>query len=308
MNLIGSEARVVVPATSANLGPGFDSLGLALDLHDVVDAGIQPAGLDVTVEGIGADDLPRDEAHLVVRAMRAAFSALGADPGGLWVRCTNAVPHGRGLGSSAAAIVAGILAARALAGAPADDDAVLALATRLEGHPDNVASCLLGGLTIAWTSPDRVRAVRTDVHPDVRPVVLVPAVSLSTEAARGLLPASVPHDHAVRNAGRAALLVEALTRRPDLLFDATEDALHQAYREPAMPDTLALVRELRARGLAAAVSGAGPSVLVMATGDREVPAPAGWDVLSLRVDRRGAATSRPDAAGDYDMIATRRQG
>lgn len=308
MSRAGRVVRVTVPATSANLGPGFDSLGLALDLHDIVMAGLGAGGLEVAVTGVGADDLPRDGTHLVVRAMRAAFDELGISPGGLRVHCTNSVPHGRGLGSSAAAIVAGVLAARALAGAPEDDNAVLAVATRLEGHPDNVAPCLLGGLTIAWTAGGSVRAIGVEVHPDVRPVLCVPSGRLSTEAARGLLPDVVPHGEAARNAGRAALLVEALTRRPDLLLDATEDALHQPYREPAMPETLALVRELRSRGLAAAVSGAGPSVLVLTSGVETVPALPGWDVVRLAVDRRGALLTWSDEVAGADLDANGDRG
>lgn len=297
--------RVVVPATSANLGPGFDALGLGLGLHDVVEARATSGGLEVTVRGEGADRLPRSARHLVVRAMRATFAELGGEPGGLSVSCTNRIPQGRGLGSSAAAVVAGVLAARALVPAGPERlgaEAALALAARLEGHPDNVAPCLLGGLTVAWSTPDAgVRATRVDVHPGIRPVVCVPDAVLSTKAARGMLPATVPHVDAARTAGRAALLMEALTRRPDLLFDATEDLLHQPYREEAMPATLDLVRGLRSKGLAAVVSGAGPSVLVLARDDEvaTVEVPDGWDVRPLEVADRGARISAlPDRDAD----------
>jgi homoserine kinase len=300
---MSGSVRVTVPATSANLGPGFDALGLALELHDVVEAELTDGGIEVLVSGVGAGEVPLDGDHLVVRTMRAAFSSLGVDASGLRVNCTNTIPHSRGLGSSAAAIVAGVLAARALAGAPDDAGAALALAAELEGHPDNVAPCLLGGLTIAWSSSGKAMAVALDVHPDVRPVVFVPAESLSTEAARGLLPASVPHAAAARNAGRAALLVEALTRRPDLLLDATEDELHQPYRAPAMPETLALVKDLRGRGFAAVVSGAGPSVLALTVADQRIGDVPGWQVLDLPVERRGAVTTRSDGADRYEMVA-----
>ncbi|NED98112.1 homoserine kinase [Phytoactinopolyspora alkaliphila] len=292
---------VRVPATSANLGPGFDTLGLALGLHDVIDARADlshpvPGGrleVRVTVEGSGADDVPLDESHLVVRSMRACFDQLGVKPAAIELHCRNALPHGRGMGSSSAAIVGGVLAARALCGSDVQDDDLLDLAARLEGHPDNVAPCLLGGFTIAWNDDDgTARAAAMDVHPDIVPVVCIPAASLATEAARGLLPASVPHADAARNAGRAALLVEAVTRRPALLFDATDDRLHQLYRRPAMPETIALVQQLRQQGLAAVVSGAGPSVLVLASGDESARvsefAP-GWDVRALPVDAMGAA-------------------
>jgi homoserine kinase len=308
---VSVRVRVRVPATSANLGPGFDSLGLALGWHDVVTATIvdprSAAGREsdaqsdrrrttVEVTGEGAGVVPDDDGHLVARSMRETFDLLRVRADHLRLRCENSVPHGRGLGSSAAAIVAGVLAARALAGAATDlpDDAVLALGARLEGHPDNVAACLLGGLTVAWTSQQQVRAVRLEVHPEVRAVVCVPAAVLSTEAARGLLPDAVPHADAARNAANAALLVEALTRRPELLLDATHDLLHQKYRAAAMPDSLALVDELRSLGLAAVVSGAGPSVLVLTTRHDDtarvvdVAGPAGWQVRPLDVDRRGA--------------------
>jgi homoserine kinase len=300
--------RVSVPATSANLGPGFDALGLALDLHDVVDAELAGSGLEVRVSGAGAGEVPLDADHLVVQAMRATLASLGVEAAGLRLRCTNAIPHGRGLGSSAAAIVAGVLAARVLAGAPDEPEAALAFAAELEGHPDNVAACLLGGLTVAWNSSGRTRAVALDVHPDVRPVVFVPSESLSTEAARGLLPASVPHAAAARNAGRAALLVQALTRRPDLLFDATEDELHQPYRAPAMPDTLTLMKDLRGRGIAAVVSGAGPSVLALATGGQDIGDALGWDVRALPVDRRGAVATRSDGTDGHDTVAHGHRG
>jgi homoserine kinase len=300
---MSGSVRVTVPATSANLGPGFDALGLALELHDVVEAELSDGGIEVRVSGVGAGEVPLDGEHLVVRSMRAAFTSLGIEVAGLRVSCTNTIPHGRGLGSSAAAIVAGVLAARALAGAPDDAEAALALAADLEGHPDNVAPCLLGGLTIAWSSSGKAMAAALDVHPDVRPVVCVPAESLSTEAARGLLPASVPHAAAARNAGRAALLVEALTRRPDLLLDATEDELHQPYRAPAMPDTLALVKDLRERGIAAVVSGAGPSVLALTIADQRIDDVPGWQVLELPVERRGAVTTRSDGTDRYEMVA-----
>ncbi|MQA81070.1 MAG: homoserine kinase [Streptosporangiales bacterium] len=289
--------RVRVPATSANLGPGFDTAGLALARYDEVEASVVESGLRVDVEGIGADSLPRTERHLVVRAARAAFEELGGQPAGFAVRCRNAIPHGRGLGSSAAAIVAGVVAARALHGCadPAGAEA-LPLAARLEGHPDNIAACLLGGVTFAWTDADgTVDAARFDPAPDLTAVALVPPFGLSTRRARGLLPAQVPHADAAANAARAALLAPALTGRLDLLRVATEDRLHQAYREPAMPDTLRLVAALRAAGHAAVVSGAGPAVLVLGSAQSTasartlaVAAAPDWDVVDVPMDGTGA--------------------
>ncbi|HEX4834672.1 MAG TPA: homoserine kinase [Trebonia sp.] len=297
--------RVKVPATSANLGPGFDALGLALALHDEVEAQVIPGGLDLHVTGEGAAEVAgAGGRHLVVRAMRTAFDDLGTgQPPGLALRCVNRIPHGRGLGSSAAAIVAGILAARALAGAEVAPGAALPLASAIEGHPDNVAPCLYGGLTVAWLAASgQARAIRLEPLAQVRPVAVIAPAPVSTEVARGLLPTSVSHGDAAANAGRAALLVAALTTAPDALLDATEDRLHQAYRAPAMPHTHDLVVRLRAAGIAAVVSGAGPSVLAFP--DASAPTRVkldstiretgiGWIVSPLDVERQGASVT-PD--------------
>ena len=290
--------RVRVPATSANLGPAFDCAGLALTRYDLVEFATAPEGLRVVLSGEGAGSLPTDESHLVVRAFRAGCAELGWAPPGLRVGADNGIPQGRGMGSSAAAVVAGLVGAWALCPdvEEVDRDAVLRLATELEGHPDNVAPCLLGGATLSWMAGDGARAARLDVSPDVLPVVLVPDATLSTHVARGLLPDAVPHADASFNAGRAALLVHALTREPDLLFEATEDRLHQGQRAAAMPGSAQLLERLRAAGHPVVVSGAGPSLLVLArrtdggTGVREVRdlTPSGWSVLPLDVEPSGA--------------------
>jgi len=279
---------VRVPATSANLGPGFDAFGLALGLYDEVDARVTGAGLEIEVTGEGAGQLPLDETHLVVRAARAAFERLGRQPTGLALRCRNAIPQGRGLGSSAAAIVAGVTVARALDGNDTmDGEAALALCAELEGHPDNVAACLLGGLTLAWTDNKGVHAVALPVA-DLPCAVAIPPYEVSTAEVRRLLPAAVPHAVAAANAGRAALLVEALGRRPDLLLAATTDLLHQPYRAPAMPASAELMTVLRGRGIAAVISGAGPTVLALGADADVLSAPAGWRLTALPVDRSGA--------------------
>ncbi|HEV7934696.1 MAG TPA: homoserine kinase [Actinomadura sp.] len=300
--------RVRVPATSANLGPGFDSLGLALTLYDDVEVELtETGGLTVEVSGEGADEVARGPDHLIVKVLHHAFevidqmapAALGR-PAGLRLSCVNRIPHSRGLGSSSAAIVAGLIAARALHpyGRLLDDERALALATEIEGHPDNVAPCLAGGLTIAWTPgddgrpPRGPRLVRLDLDTEV--VAFVPDRRLATERARGLLPEAVPHGDAAANAGRAALLIAALTRDlgPDILLDATADRLHQSYRAPAMPESAALVERLRADGVAAVISGAGPTVLAFTSASRldligsEVG--TGWHKHLLSVDPHGA--------------------
>lgn len=292
--LVVGPARVTVPATSANLGPGFDSLGLALDLRDVLTGEVTEAGLEVDVVGEGADEVPRDEAHLVVRAMRVAFEEMGAHPSGLRLRCDNAIPHARGLGSSSAAIVGGIALARALVtdgGQRLDDDAAFRLAARLEGHPDNVAPAWYGGFVICGREGEAFFAVTSPIDQRIAAVVLVPPYPLSTEVARGLLPEAVPHAEAAANAGRAALLVAAMAGAPEHLLLATRDLIHQDYRRSAMTETLALVDALRAHGIAAVVSGAGPTVLALC-GPEEVDAvvsraPAGWTARAIGLDRDG---------------------
>lgn len=295
-SFVSGSVRVRVPATSANLGPGFDALGLALALHDDVAARVTAAGCAVEVTGEGADSLPRDERHLVVRAMSAAFDAMGARPPGLAVTCRNRIPQARGLGSSSAAIVAGLSLARALAVGGSrllDDTDLLCLAADIEGHPDNVAPCLLGGLTIAWVQDggDRpgARAVRLVAAAGVRPTVFVPVQRGLTEAARNALPAAVPHADAARNAGRSALLVHALTADPALLFPATDDRLHQPYRAGAMPGTAALVAALRGAGVAAVVSGAGPAVLALTPVPSAFTPGMGWQARELAIDVVGTA-------------------
>ncbi|MGK5742508.1 homoserine kinase [Micromonospora sp. URMC 103] len=294
-NFTVGPVRVRVPATSANLGPGFDALGLALGLHDDVAAEVAPAGVRVTVHGQGAGDLPGDERHLVVRAMRAAFDRLGGRPSGLVVECVNRIPQARGLGSSSAAIVAGVLLGRALVSdgqRRLDDAAVLRLAAEIEGHPDNVAPCLLGGFTLAWTEPGGARAVTRRVAEGVRPTVFVPAERGLTAAARAALPATVPHGDAALTAGRAALLVHALTADPAMLFPATVDRLHQVYRAPGMPGTAALVDALRAAGVAAVVSGAGPSVLALSDLPEGFDPGTDWQFWRLPIDVSGARVAR----------------
>jgi homoserine kinase len=293
--------RVRVPATSANLGPGFDSLGLALGLHDEVEVAITDGGLALEVSGEGAEVADRGERHLIVKVLRRTFAELDAlsgtgvgQPPGIRLRCANRIPHSRGLGSSSAAIVAGITAARALhpGGKNLDDDAALALATQIEGHPDNVAPCLAGGLTVAWMRSDGPRLLRLEL--DAQVVAFIPEQRLATERARGLLPATVPHKDAAANAGRAALLIAALTQglNSDVLLDATQDRLHQEYRAPAMPESAALVARLRRKGVPAVISGAGPTVLAFTTAyltdSIGLDVGNGWHIRPLNVDPHGA--------------------
>lgn len=304
----GRRVVVRVPATSANLGPGFDTLGLALSVYDELDVEALPAGeLEIEVSGAGAADVPKDASHLVVRSIAYAYESVGRPMPGLRLRAHNVIPHGRGLGSSGAAVVSGLLAAKGLLEPELEvsDETLLRLATELEGHPDNVAPALFGGLTIAWVDESGPQHKKLLVHRGVSPLVFVPEFTMSTKVARSLQPLQVPREDAVFNVSRSALLIAALTQSPELLQAATEDKLHQNYRASAMPDTDRLVRALRAGGFAAVVSGAGPSVLVLADGPgRRLEAAAladrlddtPWEALMLAVDFKGG-TVREYAEG-----------
>lgn len=303
----GQRVTVRVPATSANLGPGYDSLGLALALYDTVTVETTDDGaLSFDLSGEGADTLPRDETHLVIRTLDAALARLGYARSGLKLTAENVSPHGRGLGSSASATVAAVLAAAALVDT-ADRPGrawVLQLCSEIEGHPDNVAPAIFGSLALSWQDGDAFRTAVADVARTVVPIVAIPDFELSTELARSLLPSSIPHGAAAANAGRAALLVHALTKDPSLLLPATEDYLHQSYRSSAMEPSARLIEQLRAEGHAAVVSGAGPTVLALADGAAEA------DEVQAAVERfahQGAdeAVDRRGEPGLGDGPATR---
>jgi len=299
---------VRVPATSANLGPGFDTLGLALSHYDELTVtAYDDDRLVIDVTGAGADAVPRDASHLVVRTIAHVFELYGRALPGLHLQARNVIPHGRGMGSSGAAVVSGILAAKGLLEGDVELSSadLLRIATDLEGHPDNVAPALFGGLTIAWTTPEGPGHKKLLVHRGVSPLVFVPDFTMSTALARSLQPTHVPREDAVFNVSRSSLLIAALIQSPELLLWATEDKLHQDYRAKAMPETIALVNALRAEGLAAVVSGAGPSVLVLADGPGErlraveiAAARPGstWEPLMLAVDFKGGTVR--DITGD----------
>ena len=301
--LAGRSVTVKVPATTANLGPGLDTLGLALAIYDELEVRVRPGdGAHVDVNGVGAGEVPTDASNLVVQSIAHVFAAYKQDLPGLDLVANNVIPHGRGLGSSGAAIVSGIMAARGLLDGIVEIDAeeLLRLATELEGHPDNVAPALFGGLTIAWTTPEGPRHKKLMVHRGVSPLVAVPESTMSTKLARSLQPESVPHEDAIFNVSRSALLVAALIQSPELLLAATEDRLHQNYRASAMKETDDLIKVLRAAGLPAVVSGAGPSVLVLASDPaqrlvaaelvaRSTSTP--WQALMPAVDFKGATVT-----------------
>ena len=309
-SLVGKSVTVKVPATSANLGPGFDTLGLALSLYDELTVTVRSApGVTVDVRGVGEGEVPTDETNLVVTAIAHTFAAYGYTLPDLDLIARNTIPHGRGLGSSGAAIVSGIMAAKGLLEGIVEVDtaALLALATEMEGHPDNVAPALFGGLTIAWVTPEGPLHKKLTVHRGVSPLVFVPEHTMSTALARSLQPTSVPHEDAIFNVSRSALLIAALIQSPELLLAATEDKLHQSYRAAAMPETNKLITLLREAGFAAVVSGAGPSILVLGSDPSQRLAAAAlvaehsetpWKALMLAVDLKGAtviAHSMPSA-------------
>jgi homoserine kinase len=312
----GGDVRSVlvrVPATSANLGPGFDTLGLAVSLYDeLVVTATSGSGVEVHVEGVGAGEVPTDETNLVVQAIAATYASVDQPLPGLRLEARNVIPHGRGLGSSAAAIVSGVVAAKGLLEGVVEFSSadLLRVATEMEGHPDNVAPALFGGLTIAWMTSSGPAHKRLLVHRGVSPVVFVPESTLSTKLARSLQPASVPHEDATFNVSRSALLVAALIQSPELLLAATEDRLHQSYRASAMPETDALITMLRDAGLAAVVSGAGPSLLVLGSDPAQrlfaadlvaEHSVSDWRAVMLAVDLRGA-TVKPHPAENSDPL------
>jgi len=284
--------RARAPATAANLGPGFDCLALALDVWNEFELDTDaPPGLEV--EGEGAAELANPDSHLVVSTIRGAAGMRGADVPPFRLRCTNRVPLARGLGSSASAVVAGILLAERLFDDVATPTARLARASAIEGHPDNAAACLEGGLALVYrpAGVHEPRAIRLEPHPDLRPVVLVPeSERVSTEAARRALPSSVPMAVAVTTLARAALAVVALTGRPDLLGAAIVDELHEPFRLPLAPGAAVMHERLRAEGFPVCVAGSGPSLLVFEQDPaRPVPDPGGgWRALRPAVASRGA--------------------
>lgn len=292
---------VRVPATSANLGPGYDSFGLALGRYDEVIARRTDGPLRIEVSGCGAGQVPLTAEHLVYRSAVLGFQRLGEPVPRLELLCRNEIPHGGGQGSSAAAIVAGLAVARMLTpGGPERMplSALLDIASEVEGHPDNAAPAVLGGFTVAWIDEDgHTRSVQPLVHPQVRALVFSAQRGSSTERARALLPATVPHADAVANTAAAALFVHAISNDPALLPVATKDFLHQQYRAASMPETAALVAELRAAGIAAVVSGAGPSVLALVTGDidRVRWQRPGFDLVELPIHRSSLHLERVPA-------------
>lgn len=265
---VSGAVRVLVPASSANLGPGFDAMGLALDINDELIAMVtEDDGVLVEIEGEGAESLPRDETHLVVQAMFHGFDIMGKRPPGFILKCRNAIPHSRGLGSSASAIVGGLMMARSLVTdgeTLMNDSAILNAALHFENHPDNLSAALYGGFTVSWIEgPDVADSVSLTLHPDIVPILLIPPHVLATSQARGVIPEKVTMQAACHNLSRAGLLVYALSQDPKVLLPATSDQLHQSIRGSVYPETIRIIDGFRSQGVAAVASGAGPAVLVL---------------------------------------------
>jgi homoserine kinase len=276
-----------IPATSANLGPGFDSLALALDLWNEITIDTEgPA--DVTWEGEGADSLPRDGSDLVNAAFRSVFAVAERPAPEISLLGVNRIPVARGLGSSAAAVVGGVALSFAALGWEDDPHRMESFTNPFESHHDNVAAALHGGLTVAYAADGGWSAERLEPHPELRPVLLVPEVELSTALARDALPAQVELTDAAFNIGRTALAVVALTRDPGLLPIALEDRLHQRVRLDLVPEVREVFERLRSGGVPVCVSGAGPSLLAFESDENPVKAPeVGWRPLRLKVRPRG---------------------
>lgn len=299
---VSGAVRVVVPASSANLGPGFDSIGLALAVHDELIAMVtNDVGIKVDVEGEGAGSVSTDDSNLVVRAMNRGFEAMNAQPAGFILKCRNAIPHGRGLGSSASAVIGGMVMARSLVEGGEillPDSQILNIALEFENHADNLSAALYGGFNVSWLhnqdGHDTAGAVQPVVHPDVVPIVLIPPHELATTKARGVLPRQVDRSAACHNLSRTGLLVYAISQDPKLLLEATSDQLHQDARSLMYPETSLIISQLRAKNIAAMASGAGPAVLVLV--DRnEVHeleealnvVPAEWTRIAVPIDFDG---------------------
>ena len=287
-----------VPATTANVGPAFDALGIALSLYNHIQVEVIPQGVEIEVIGRDQALIVKDESNLIYQSMLKAYRAAGQKPPGIQLRLHNEIPLGRGLGSSAAAIVGGLAAANYLMGSPLSQDALLELAVAQEGHPDNVAPALLGGVVISCKGSKKTETIGFPVNERLGFYAAVPDQVLSTAEARAVLPPHVSHGEAVFNVGRTALLVAALcSGNFGPLVTALEDKLHQPYRFQLMPDLKSILEESEKRGLKNLfLSGAGPTVMLMdCHGGASVPLfqevlellPGKWELLKLTGDNQG---------------------
>lgn len=291
--------RVQVPATTANLGPGFDCLGMALELYNVVE--ISPAGRGLTIEvlGEGASEIPRDERNLAYQAALRVFRQANYAHQGLKMRLINQIPPARGLGSSTAAVVGGIIAANLLAGGKLGMKEIISLAATMEGHPDNVTAAVLGGIVVSVQAEGEIKYLKIQPPPGLKGVVAVPDFTLTTRTAREILPQQVSFQDAVFNMGRVALLVASLQQGDlSLLATAMEDRLHQTCRAgmiPGFKKVLAATRLAGARGVT--LSGAGPTVIAFADGNFELIARVMQDTFRQNGVRAKVMVLKPSPVG-----------
>lgn len=264
---MSAAVKVRIPATVANLGPGFDALGAAIRMHLEIEIEPRRDSIEVMVEGEGAEELPHDDTNLVIRSMNTFFDHVGRRPPGYAVRVKNPIPIASGLGSSAAAVVGGLFAARAVTRRTVPQAEMVALATSLEGHPDNVMPALLGGLVVCYRDARsaELRYLRLEPSDRLVPIVAVPRKGYLTSEARKALPEDVSFADAQFTASRAALLVAAITTGAgaDVLADAMDDRLHEPHRLKLMPETAAVHMEIKDAGLPVSLAGAGPSLLIV---------------------------------------------
>lgn len=258
--------RVIVPATTANLGPGFDTMGLALDMFTEVIMEAGGEGIRITSEGEGSEELSSSEDNLIYKCAKKLFDSVEYEPKGLSLRIINGIPLSRGLGSSASAIIAGLLAAREISAANISDYELLKMATEVEGHPDNVAPALFGGFVLSRMEGKEIIYRKIDVDDKLLAVVAIPEFELPTEKSRAILPRTVSREDAIFNIGNASLLVYSLLMKDySLLRKAMNDRLHEPYRIPLVPGLEEVKRRaLGAGAFSAALSGAGPTVIAFA--------------------------------------------
>lgn len=294
--LLAQKVVVKTPATSANLGPGFDTLGLALKIYDTLEVEFYPNNLGeptlkIGIYGEGETTLAKDETNLVAKSMRTVFDAVNVSQPNIFLQANNVIPQGFGLGSSAAAIVSGMLAANTVlpTSHKLSGSEIFNLACQIEGHPDNVSAALDGNLAISWKNElSKFAFVSVPVLSTIKAAIFVPKTSVNTKTVRNVLPETVTHTQAVNNLARVALLVHGLTVDSDLLFPGTADFLHQNYRKSSMQNSFQLMCLLRNAGYAAAISGAGSAVLVLFTDE------------TVQVKEKGAA--EPVGAKFFDFL------
>ena len=288
--------KVKVPASTSNIGPGFDSLGLALSLYNHFSFKETESGLTI----IGALEGEKDTDNLVYQAMLQTFEHIGYQPRGLTIKIDSSIPISRGLGSSSTCILAGVIGGNEIAGAPLSKEQLFKLATEIEGHPDNIAPALFGGFQISLMDANGLYHNQLQIAEGLKFIALIPDFSLSTQESRDVLPEKIPHKHAVENIGRVSLLLSALANgRFDLLKPSLKDSLHQPFRSNLVKGyNQVLQTSYENEALGVFLSGAGPTTMAIVTGDNVTfeskmkdyfkVSNYNWKVIELKIDTDGA--------------------